>query len=99
MIKKTVPIFYIAAAAWASPVTPPLSPTNIFAPASTPADTISALSYLVLTVTGAVFVTVFCLLLWAVVKYRAKASSGAGEPAQVYGSTQIELAWTVIPVL
>ena len=23
----------------------------------------------------------------------------AGEPAQIYGSTQIELAWTVIPIL
>jgi cytochrome c oxidase subunit 2 len=37
--------------------------------------------------------------LWAVVKYREKAGFSRGEPAQVYGSTQIELAWTVIPVL
>jgi cytochrome c oxidase subunit 2 len=99
MIKATVLIFYLAVAAWANPAGPPLSPTNIFAPASTPADMISRLSYLVLTVTGLIFVTVFCLLLWAVVKYRARVSSGAGEPAQVYGSTQVELAWTVIPVL
>jgi cytochrome c oxidase subunit 2 len=99
MIKNTVPIFCTAVAAWANPASPPLSPTNIFAPASTPADMISTLSYLVLTVTGAIFVTVFCLLLWAVVNYREKASSSPGEPAQVYGSTQVELAWTVIPVL
>ena len=99
IIKNMAPIFYIVATAWANPARPPLSPTNIFAPASTPADTISALSYLVLTVTGVIFLTVFCLLLWAVVKYRARVSSGAGEPAQVYGSTQVELAWTVIPVL
>ena len=99
IIQNTVPIFCAAVAAWASPATPPLSPTNIFAPASTPADTISALSFLVLTVTGAIFVTVFCLLLWAVVRYRERAGSGQGEPAQVYGSTQVELAWTVIPVL
>jgi cytochrome c oxidase subunit 2 len=54
---------------------------------------------MVLTVTGVIFVTVFCLLLWAVLKFREKASSGPGEPAQIYGSTQVELAWTVIPVL
>ena len=98
IIKSTVPIFY-AAIAWGSAASPPLSPTNIFAPASTPADTISALSYLVLTVTGAIFLTVFSLLVWAVVRFREKAASGPGEPAQVYGSKQVELAWTVIPVL
>ena len=96
IIKNAVPIFCTAAAAWA---TQPLSPTNIFAPASTPADTISGLSYMVLTVTGVIFLTVFSLILWAVVKFRERASSGPGEPAQVYGSTQVELAWTVIPVL
>jgi cytochrome c oxidase subunit II len=99
MIRKTAPIFCTAAAAWANPASQPLSPTNVFAPASTPADMISRLSGLVLTVTGAIFLTVFCLLLWAVVKFRQKASSGPGEPAQIYGSTQVELAWTVIPVL
>jgi len=99
IVQNTLPIFCTAAAAWADPASQPLSPTNIFAPASTPADTISTLSFLVLAVTGAIFVTVFCLLLWALVKYRERASSGPGEPAQVYGSTQVELAWTVIPVL
>jgi len=99
ILRNAVPIFCLAAAAWANPADPPLSPTNIFAPASTPADTISRLSYLVLTVTGAIFLTVFCLLLWALVKFREKPGSGPGEPAQVYGSKQVELAWTVIPVL
>jgi cytochrome c oxidase subunit 2 len=86
IVKNTVPIFCTAAAAWANPAAQPLSPTNIFAPASTPADTISGLSYMVLTVTGVIFLTVFSLILWAVVKFREKASSGPGEPAQVYGS-------------
>jgi len=99
MIKSTVPIFCAAAAAWANPAGRPLSPTNIFAPASTPADMISRLSALVLTVTGAIFLTVFCLLLWAVVSFREKPGSNPGEPPQIYGSTQVELAWTVIPVL
>jgi len=33
------------------------------------------------------------------VKFRNKAGAAQREPAQVYGSTQIELAWTVIPIL
>lgn len=99
IFRNTVPILCTATAAWAVPPRVPFSPTNIFAPASTPADTISRLSLLVLTVTGAIFLTVFCLLLWALVKFREKPGLGRGEPAQVYGSTQIELAWTVIPVL
>jgi cytochrome c oxidase subunit 2 len=77
----------------------PLSPTNIFAPASTPANSIFGLSLFVLAVTAAIFVTVFTLLVYAVVRYRRKGSDDGVEPPQVYGSNQVELAWTVIPVL
>ncbi len=74
------------------------SPTNIFAPASTPARSIFDLSLLVLAVTGAIFLVVFTLLVYAVSKFRRR-TDDAQEPAQVYGSNQIELAWTVIPIL
>src|SRR5260370_12985664 len=47
----------------------------------------------------AIFIVVFSLRAYAVVKVRKKRASDAREPAQVYGSTQVELAWTVIPVL
>jgi cytochrome c oxidase subunit II len=76
-----------------------LSSTNIFAPASTPAKTIFGLSIFVLAVTAAIFVVVGGLLVYSVVKFRGRAIDAGREPAQVYGSTQIELAWTVIPVL
>lgn len=76
-----------------------LSPTNIFAPISTPAQSIFDLSLFVLMVTAAVFVVVFSLLVYAVFKFRKRASADGREPAQVYGSSQVELAWTVIPVL
>ncbi len=79
--------------------TPFLSPTNIFAPASTPARSIFDLSIFVLSVTAAIFVVVFSLLAYAVVKFRKKTANDGREPAQVYGSTQLELAWTVIPIL
>jgi cytochrome c oxidase subunit II len=88
-----------AAAVLAGPAGSPLSPTNIFAPISTPADTIFGLSMLVLAATGAVFVVVGGLLTYAVIKFRKRPGDNGREPAQVYGSTQVELAWTVIPVL
>jgi len=74
-------------------------PTNIFAPASTPAESIFDLSVFVLEVTAAIFLVVFSLLAYAVVKYRKRPATDGREPAQVYGSSQLELAWTVIPVL
>ena len=84
---------------FAAPAVPWLSPTNIFAPVSTPAQSIFDLSRFVLMVTASIFVVVFGLLAYAVVKFRKKRVSDGREPAQVYGSTQVELAWTVIPIL
>jgi cytochrome c oxidase subunit II len=75
------------------------SPTNIFAPISTPAHSILGLSMFVLVITAFIFVVVGGLLIYAVVKFRSKATGDGREPAQVYGSTQIELAWTIIPIL
>jgi len=87
-----------AAAAFAD-TAPPLSPTNIFAPASTPAKSIFGLSLFVLAVTGAIFLVVFTLLLYSVVKFRKRKDDDGREPPQVYGSNQVELAWTIIPIL
>jgi len=75
------------------------SPTNIFAPAATPAHSIFDLSMLVLSVTLAIFLTVAGLLLYALIRFRQRRGDSNREPAQVYGSNQIELSWTVIPVL
>src|SRR5216683_7461912 len=71
---------------------------SIFKPESTPADSIYGLSVLVLAITGLIFVIVFGLIAYAVIKFRRRSDDGP-EPPQVYGSNQIELAWTVIPVL
>jgi cytochrome c oxidase subunit II len=73
--------------------------TNIFNPASTPAKSIADLSVFVLVVTGIIFVVVCTLLVYSVVKFRGRVKDAGREPAQVYGSTQIELAWTIIPIL
>ena len=76
-----------------------MSPTNIFAPASTPADSIFGLSMFVLLTVAAIFIVVFSLLAYVLVRFRNKRSDDRSEPAQVYGSTQVELAWTIIPGL
>lgn len=73
--------------------------TNIFAPASIPAKSIADLSVFVLVITGIIFVVVFALLVYSVVKFRGRTMDAGREPPQVYGSTQIELAWTIIPIL
>jgi cytochrome c oxidase subunit II len=78
---------------------PSLSPTNIFAPVSTPAQSILDLSLFVIEVTAAIFLVVCALLAYAVVKFRKRQTAERREPAQVYGSSQLELAWTVVPVL
>jgi cytochrome c oxidase subunit 2 len=75
------------------------SPTNIFAPAATPAHSIFDLSMLVLSVTLAIFLVVSGLLLYALIRYRSRPGDSDREPAQIYGSNQIELSWTVIPIL
>jgi cytochrome c oxidase subunit 2 len=75
------------------------SPTNIFAPAATPAHSIFDLSMLVLGVTLVIFLVVAGLLLYALIRFRSRPEDSDREPAQIYGSNQIEVSWTVIPIL
>src|SRR6516165_9370403 len=72
---------------------------SIFDAHSTPAESIRHLSRFVLGVTGLIFLVVASLLTYALVRFRSRRAEADREPAQVYGSTQIELAWTVIPIL
>ncbi len=72
---------------------------DIFKTVSTPADAIRRLSLFVLIITGLIFAVVFSLLVYAVSKYRYRSGDDNREPPQVYGSNQVELAWTVVPVL
>jgi cytochrome c oxidase subunit II len=76
-----------------------LTTPSILAPASTPAKEIYGLSLFVLMITGAIFVVVGGLLAFVIVRFRARKTDAEHEPAQIYGSVRVELAWTVIPVL
>jgi len=73
--------------------------TDIFSPVSTPAQSIFELSLFVMGITACIFVVVGSLLVYSVVRFRKRRADDGREPAQVYGSLQVELAWTLIPVL
>jgi cytochrome c oxidase subunit II len=74
--------------------------TNIFQPLATPAKSEYALALFVFSITGAIFLVVAGLLTYALVRFRRKDGDESNqEPPQVYGSNQIEIAWTVIPIL
>src|SRR6201998_1690787 len=92
-----VGVLLVAGLCMATPLDNPVP--NIFEPHSTPAESIRHLSYFVLGITGLIFLVVFGLLGYVIVKFRSRDAGADCEPAQVYGSTQIELAWTVIPIL
>lgn len=82
-----------AAALWLA------SPTTMFAPRASPAHYTAGLSVLVLAICIAIFLVVSALLVYVLVRYRHRPHDSEREPAQIYGSSQIELSWTVIPIL
>lgn len=73
---------------------------DIFKPLATPGESEKQVAYLTFAITGAIFVVVASLIVYTIVKFRRRADdSSRQEPPQVYGSNQIEVAWTVIPIL
>ena len=74
--------------------------SDMFQPLSRPAEMIHTSSLLVLAITAGIFVVVTALLIYVVWKFGRKGpEDDLKEPPQVYGSTHIELAWTVVPIL
>jgi cytochrome c oxidase subunit II len=73
--------------------------TNIFRPLSQPAQEIKEISILVLAICAVIFSVVAGLLVYTIIRYRHRKGDEASEPPQIYGSNQIETAWTVLPIL
>jgi len=73
--------------------------SSIFAPVSTPAAKEADLAMLVLWLSAAVFVVVAGLIAYSVIRFRAPAGEQGSEPPQVYGSAQVEAAWTAVPLI
>ena len=72
--------------------------TSIFSPFSTPGREIDGLSHFVLAITTGIFLVMSILLVYVITRYRARPGENS-EPPQVFGSLQIELSWTIIPIL
>ena len=77
----------------------PAQVTNLLQPLSQPAQEIKELSLLVLAICSTIFLIVVGLLVYAIVRFRHRPGDEASEPPQIYGSNQIETAWTVLPIL
>src|SRR6516165_626561 len=73
-------------------------PGSIFAPHSTPAREEHQLALFVLGISLLIFLGVATLLTYSIFKFRARPNDDT-EPPQVFGSLQIELSWTIIPIL
>jgi cytochrome c oxidase subunit 2 len=55
--------------------------------------------WLILGITGAVFLVVEGTLLTFVIRYRRRGRPRNAEPEQIHSNTRVETAWTVVPVL
>src|SRR5881394_2314089 len=73
--------------------------SNIFKPLSAPAESVYEASLLVLLISAGIFLVVAGLLIVAIIRFRARPGDEGKEPPQIYGSNQLEMAWTVIPIL
>jgi len=73
--------------------------TSIFSPKGTPAHLSFGLSMFVLAITVGIFLAAGSLLAYVLIRYRQRSTDSDHEPAQIYGSSQIELAWTVVPMI
>jgi len=72
---------------------------DIFQPLSRPAEMIHESAILVSLICLGIFVVVAGLAVYVIVRFRKRENDDGQEPPQIYGSTHIELAWTVIPIL
>jgi cytochrome c oxidase subunit 2 len=68
-------------------------------PVSPNAHRISDAYWLILGITGAVFLFVEGTLLTFVIRYRRRGRPRSAEPTQIHGATRVEVIWTVVPVL
>jgi len=77
----------------------PLSMPSALAFATTPIHYIANLSLFLIWITGGISLVVGGLLAFTCFRFRARRSNSLSGRAQSCRSTEIDLAWTVIPVL
>ena len=84
-------------AVFAQPPQPPEVP-SILSPKSQSTEIIAQLFTFITWLAVGVFVLVEGLIVYSVVRFRRKPGD-TSEPVQVYGNTQLEIAWTVVPAM
>ena len=73
---------------------------DIFQPLSRPAELLLEPTHLVLLMCFGIFAVVVAVLVYVLIRFRPRGPEDhLEEPPQVYGSYNIEMAWTVIPCL
>jgi cytochrome c oxidase subunit 2 len=73
---------------------------NIFEPLATPGSEEKQAALFTIGITAVIFFVVAGLIVFTVLRFRRRAGDDTRqEPPQVYGSNQIEAAWTIIPIL
>jgi cytochrome c oxidase subunit 2 len=73
---------------------------NIFRPLGTEAANEYQIALFTFAITGTIFVIVAGFLFYTIWRFRRRPQDrNTEEPPQVYGSNQIEIAWTFIPIL
>jgi len=70
-----------------------------FEPVAEPAGMILDYGALLVATCLGIFIVVMGLLIFTIIRFRASSADDGLEPPQVYGSDQLELAWTIVPVL
>lgn len=73
--------------------------TNMFNPASKPAHEIYDLSLFVMVIVIGIFIVVAVPMFYAMIRFRRRKDDNGSEPRQIFGSAQIEVAWTSIPII
>ncbi len=74
--------------------------TDIFKPLASPAEAEKNIALLTIGITALIFFVVAGLIVYTIARFRLRGNDESHqEPPQVYGSNQIEVAWTVIPIL
>lgn len=68
-------------------------------PAGPVAELQNNLFWLVFWIGAGIFVTVVSILLYAMIRFRARRGDEKRIPKQIEGSTALEIAWTIIPVI
>lgn len=91
-------VVFCSAPAVAQTAGAPFRPTNMFAPASSPARSIFGLSIFVLAVTGAIFVVVFTWLADSVVEFRKPKNDDGREPPRSKAAIRLKSPGPLSPL-